>query len=194
MHRVAQVGLFIYYHWKGTRLDKDYLLKTCLLHDIGNTVRLDIKNYPQFLSEEDRKKLHYWDKVVKDMVEKYGKDDHEATSKMLKEINVDPTLIQMINDMSFKNIEKIVSSSNWYPKLLLYSDLRVAPTGIVTLKERVAEVLSRRIQYTEEYKKVIFDAADALENQIQNEMNTSVSLITNESVKEYEKEIMDFEI
>ena len=66
---------------------------------------------------------------------------------MFIEINLDPSIIEIINSKSFSNAIIIASSANLENKILLYADMRVAPSGIVNLKDRLDEVHLRHPKY-----------------------------------------------
>jgi hypothetical protein len=142
MLRVASVTLFIIDHWVGPKIDKELILSAALVHDLGNIVRFDFVNHPEFLGQE-QKRLAYWISVQKEIVAKYGSDDHLATTKMLGEIEVNDKLVNLVLTKGFKNVLKIEKSDNWELKILFYADMRVGPYGILSLVDRLNEVINR---------------------------------------------------
>jgi HD superfamily phosphohydrolase len=101
----------------------DHSLKTCdiaedkiklaaLLHDIGNIVKFDFFNHPEFLGKE-QKNVKKWIQIQKEMIQKYGTDDHEALSNILKELKVDKKLSNLIMAKVFKNSKKMALGNNW---------------------------------------------------------------------------------
>lgn len=146
MVQVAKVALFIYDHWNGDSLDKHLLLQTTLLHDVGNIVKFDIQKYPEYMGAE-KSRIDYWMKVQKEIIDKYGADDHAVTEKMLSELKIDPIVIDNILSKSYSNTITIAKSDNWILKILLYADLRVSPTGVISLRERLDEVRERLEKY-----------------------------------------------
>jgi len=89
MLRVCGVTTYIGKHWIGKEgVDWVRVKAISLLHDIGNVVKLDFEKYPQFLGEEI-KNVDHWKAIQKEAVEKYGRDDHGATEKMLTELGVE---------------------------------------------------------------------------------------------------------
>jgi hypothetical protein len=191
MLRVTKVGLFIYNHWTGSSIDKDLLLKVLLLHDIGNIVKFDMVKYPHFLGKEEQR-IAYWIGVQKEIIDKYGSDDNEVTGKMLNELGVDQIILKTVLDMSYLNALNIAKSDNWILKILLYSDLRVSPSGVIPLRNRLDDVFSRLEKYKN--RKDLYDAALMIENQIQDNIDISVSKITDESITADDNQLLEIEI
>ena len=180
MLRVAKVGLFLNKHWTGSPIDNATLKKVLLLHDIGNIVKFDIDRYPQFLGEEELPRAAYWKSVQKEIINKYGADDHEVTEKMLKEININEQIVKTVVAMAYTNAVAIAQSDDWILKILLYADLRVSPTGVIPLRDRLDDVHRRLPKYKD--RNDLYEAALAIEKQIQDQITISVTNITDQSV------------
>ncbi|HBC72717.1 TPA: hypothetical protein DCZ90_02830 [Candidatus Amesbacteria bacterium] len=179
MLRVTSVALFIAKNWQGTPLNTELLKTMLLLHDIGNIVRFDFEKHPEFL-EDEIIRIDFWKKRQKDFISKYGNDDHEATVAILKELGVSEEIKQKIYQMGYWNVEKVKNSNDWYLKLALYSDLRVGPFGILPLQKRVDDIHARIEQYKNHLE--FIGIAQELENQIQANLEISVSKINNNSI------------
>src|SRR5438045_2401455 len=83
--RAASVGAYIADHWNiKQQIDKDGIIQTLLLHDMGNIIKFDFDDSE--LNPSDEKE--YWKAVQKEFVEKYGHDEHIATNMIAKEIGV----------------------------------------------------------------------------------------------------------
>lgn len=192
--RVAKVALFICNHWMGKKVDKDLIKKAALLHDLGNIVKFDLKRYPEYLSKE-LKRRDFWAKKQKKMIKKYGKDDHEANLKILREIGADDKIVKIISKKSFKYSLRTAKSDDWELKILYYSDLRVGPFGIVSLRERFAEAIPR-YGFREELSNLdeLVKACYRIEKQIQENLDINVSKITDESIKRDDKELLNTEV
>lgn len=180
--RVAKVANFILNNWNGLELDKNKILRLCLIHDLGNIVRMKI--------EDD-----YWGKVKSNIVKKYGDEDDLVTIKILKECGVDDGFCDIILAKRFINSLKISKSGDWYLKILLYSDLRVSPFAVTSLKERLNEVISRRKDLSENpeienLSKANFD----IESQIQENVNILLSDINEKTVEIDNEELLHIEI
>jgi len=194
MLRVTKIALFITDHWRNHEIDKDLILKAGLLHDLGNIVKFQMEKHPDFLGEEE-KRLQYWLKVQKEMIKKYGDDDHLATGKMLEESGIDSEVLQIIMKKSFHQAVKMEKANNWTLKVLFYADLRVGPLGIVPLKERFNEAIPRLKMYKEtDYLDGLVKACYQIEKQIQANLEVDVSKITEETLKADDKELLNTEI
>jgi 5'-deoxynucleotidase YfbR-like HD superfamily hydrolase len=194
MIRVARVANFILDHWKGEQLDRNKIIKVVLLHDLGNVVKFDLDKYPEFLGNE-KPRLEYWKKIQKKTIEKYGPDDHTATSKMLKEIGVNEEIIDTISQKSFGNAIETEKSNNRTLKILVYSDFRAGPFGLMPLKERLKEALPRleKYKYLPHLDKLI-QSAEAIEKQIQANLDINVSEITEDRIKTNVEKYLEIEV
>ncbi len=143
MLRVAWVMQLICDHWIGSQvLDKKNLIAAALVHDMGNIVK--------FTFTEDTKHLLEWvddldalKRLQKIMHEKYGNDDHEANLAICKELWVNHNIIALVDAVDFNNLFEFEMESNPHEILMTYVDLRVAPFGVVSVKERLEEAARR---------------------------------------------------
>jgi hypothetical protein len=129
-----------------TAVDWDRLTVAALLHDIGNIVKFDLKNYPELLGAEVGR-LEYWQSKQAELIARYGSDDHEATDQMLNELGVDDATRRLIASKSFGNVIELSKQAQAESKLLLYCDLRVMPGKIASLGDRLEEVRIRLKKY-----------------------------------------------
>lgn len=182
MLTVAQVILFIKEHWRGPEIDWEALKKSALLHDVGNIVKFDLEKYPHLLGDK-KYKIGYWKQIQKETIEKYGRDDNEATKKMLYEVGINKKIIEIVFNKAFGNVVQIAASQDWYVKILLYADLRVLPDGVATMEERFEDIRERMPKYTNRIDfEDLLEAAKEIENQIQEKLNIPVSEINNKSI------------
>ncbi len=182
MLRVAGVVDFIHRNWTGEEIDWNLLTKIALLHDLGNVVKFTWDNYEKFgLSQSEAKSLQ---QLQQTLIQKYGEDDHEATKKMLEELGVEQIVSQTILDKSFGNSIKTARSNNWYPKILLYSDLRVMPNNISTLDERIQDIHDRYPKYRNrvDFSELV-RANYEIEKEIQEHVSVSLREITQNTIK-----------
>lgn len=177
---VASICAFIQEFWTGRDIEWNVILKAALLHDIGNIVRIDFDKYLAFGGEEEIDVI-YWKDIQQKLIQKYGNDDHEATRVMLTELNVDKVIIQTILDKSFVNSIKIAHEDNWYTKILQYADLRVIPTGIVPMEDRISDVKNRMTKYT---SRPDFDGLIEACREIEREIQKNISVTVDEIKKE----------
>lgn len=194
MLRVTKVVLFIIDHWQGRKIDKELIKKAALMHDLGNIVKFDfVKN--RDLSGNEHRRLDYWLEVQKEMIKKYGKNDHQATKKMLEEMGIDSEILEIIMSKSFHHSMKMEKSDNWSLKILFYADLRVGPFGIASLKERFKEVIPRLKIYREaDNLNELVKACYRIEKQIQKNLDVDLSEITDELIERDDTELLNTEI
>ncbi len=121
-------------------VDKHSIITATLLHDIGNMVKFRLEAFPEFLKP---KGLEYWRKAQEEFINKYGKNDYQATYRILKEMKVEPSVYKLIQSMEFRKAPINIDNSNYETKICQYSDLRVAPFGITSLDDRLREVQDR---------------------------------------------------
>ncbi len=192
--RVTAIVLFIQSHWIGDEVFWSNVITAGLLHDMGNIVRFDLDNHPEFLGEE-LKNIDYWRKVKHIAIDKYGTDDHNACDQMLTEININPDIISLINTKSFVNSIKIAANPSLEPKILLYADMRVAPTGIVTLQERLDEVRSRSLKHKNNPDfPALVDAVVKIEQEISSNTNITLDHISDKTLNIDFKKLINLEI
>jgi len=168
---VAKLANLICSNWKEEELDKDQIIKLCLIHDLGNIVKFDFEKYPELLGE-DINKIEFWKIVKREMIDKYGHEDDIVTSKILQELNIDNSLITKILNKSFGNSLYISECDDWTLKILAYADFRISPKGVDTLTNRLSEAMNRIPKYSE--RTDLLDAATIIEKQIQNKVNISL--------------------
>src|SRR5258708_24588552 len=75
---VSAVGRYLCDHWTGTHVDKELITQALLLHDMGNIIKFK----RPFLGELEKDSA-YWEKVQDEFIQKYGKDVHNATVKII---------------------------------------------------------------------------------------------------------------
>lgn len=193
MINVAKVAMYILDHWKGPKIDRKMMILLCLVHDLGNIVRIDFNK--QFGPKKEWLDIKFWNERKEDIINKYGNDDDSVTAKILNEIGVDDEISNIIFEKRFKNSIKIYTSKNWLLKLLLYSDLRVLPTGIGTLQERLDEVVSRRSDLSNRPDiENLIEANFLIEKDLQKYVSVPLDTINDESIKNYGEELLNYEI
>lgn len=117
-------------------INKKDLITACLLHDMGNIVKFDLSYFPEFNQPEG---LEYWQNVQNEFWDKYGKNDHKATMKIMQELSIPEYIISYIVNMGFHNFCTIAGNNDTFSKIIDYSDNRVSPFGVVSYDERMEE-------------------------------------------------------
>jgi hypothetical protein len=177
MKTVRLIVEWIEKHWEGEKLNWEQIKTAASLHDLGNIVKFDFEKHPEFLGAE-AERIEYWKEKQSEVVEKYGKDDHEVTEKMLVEIGADEEVIKIIGGKSFANSVEIAKMESWGPKILRYADLRTSPNGLVSMKERLDEVTNRLEKYRNDPNLPnLIAACKDIESQIQNKVDADLDKI-----------------
>ena len=194
MLRVYEVVCFIEKHWKGDDVDWKLVKKIALLHDMGNIIKFNLDKHPEFLGSE-KSNIEHWKKVQREMIQKYGSDEEEATKMMLEEVGIDTNAMQIIQNKAFGNSVGVRNSTNWHLKILYYSDLRTLPFGVGTIEERLSDVRGRMPKYTSrpDFEDLV-SACREIEDQIQKALDIQVSEINNSVIKLDKSILKNFEI
>lgn len=135
MFRVAGVADLICEHFSAP-LEREEILLTCLLHDMGNIIKFKFEVFPEFFEPEG---VEYWQDMQKQFIEKYGDNAHKATIEIVEEIGVPQRIVDLINGMGFSLAKKVRDCNDFSQKICLYADMRVNPQGVVSLEERFAD-------------------------------------------------------
>jgi hypothetical protein len=185
MERVFGVVSLIEKHWKSSEaVDWQITKKMALIHDIGNTVKFDFVNHPEFLGDE-QKNIDHWKSVQAEMISKYGLDDNEATKKILTELGINPKTVEDVYNKRFVNSVHTSQSNNLSLKILYYGDLRALPLGIGILEERISEIRKRYANYASRSDfEDLANACREIENEIQGKIDFSVYEINDKSVNQ----------
>lgn len=141
--RVASV-VHIMIHNLDTNLDKENLITAALLHDMGNIAKMQLYVFPEECEPEG---VEYWEKVKEEFCKKYGSTDHEATTNILKELNVNQEVIDLIDSIGHTRFCDQLKDNNLAAKIINYADTRVGPFGVLSYEDRMEEVSVRYRTY-----------------------------------------------
>ena len=127
MLRVAGCSNLIIDNWKGQELDKQAIIRVCLLHDMGNMVKIpeDFSNDEEFI------------KISRTYFEKYRTNDHEINLEIGKIEGLSEKEMVILDGKRSRKNEETLKSNSYEIKICAYCDQRVAPDGVVNLKERL---------------------------------------------------------
>ncbi len=194
MMRAAGVCKIICDNWKGPKINKDDAVATALIHDLGNIVKFDLDslNATQFMVPEDAKRLDHWKELKEEVIQKYGRDDHEATINMAKEAGASDRILEILHKFVLLNNEKIFKENDWETKICNYADQRVAPTGIVTLHQRWFDLKKRykgKVDISDELAERLQIAGEDIERQLFKNVNATKlkgpEAINDQSIEKY---------
>lgn len=145
MLRVAGVGKIIAENWKDN-CDVKLVTDLCLVHDMGNLVKFDLRDGIDMTKFGRIENLKYWQGVQQEYRDKYGKDAHDATIGILKNARL-PQFESYINEeealyfAEAKDAE--LDKASVAAIILMYADCRVIPSGVVSYRERVNDLKDR---------------------------------------------------
>ncbi|MDQ3008888.1 MAG: HD domain-containing protein, partial [bacterium] len=135
MLRVAGVAKIICDSLPRGEVVTNDVVKACLLHDMGNIVKSDLRLFPEILG--DRGEV-YWQAKKQEVIIRYGNTPDLATKAILIELGVTATVIELVSAIGVPHLEATYLSQDIQKAICEYADLRVTPWGVATLSERVA--------------------------------------------------------
>lgn len=187
MYRVASVAGFICDHLD-ISVDKKSVVTACLLHDMGNIIKFDLNKFPEF---NEPKGIVYWETVKKNYIDNYGPDTHQATLSIASSLGMNLRVLELLNSIGFGKSPSVYESNDLEKMICIYSDMRVTPRGVTSLKDRLLDLESRygnspRATKGKELQDVYL-ALYSIEEKIFNSANIKPDEITNE---ECEKSIL----
>lgn len=136
--RVAAVGKLISERIVG--VDVDSVVTACLLHDMGNILKFDLRPEAVLASMVPPEQRQYWISVQREFQEKYGTDEHLATDMIVQEVGATDVVRELIQKMGFSKASDALEGGNIQLCVVEYADKRVGPHGILSLEERMADV------------------------------------------------------
>ncbi len=174
-------------------VDKESVIVACLLHDMGNIIKSKLDYFPEFV---EPKGLPYWKNVQDEYINKYGRDEDEATVKIAKEIGLSDEKVLFIHEIVAHLIKDDPKTVNADIASLIckYSDMRVGPKNIMPLRQRLEEWQKRDSRISIEYMEMTFSIFNKVENKIFAHSNIKPEDINDESVKDIIEELKNFEI
>ena len=142
MYRVAGVASIICRN-TSLDLDADKMIAACLLHDMGNIIKINLQILPELLEPEG---AEYWGTVKARFIEKYGPDENQATHRIVEEIRVNPRVLELIDSFGFVKTIDVYRSNDLAKQICCYADTRVTPLGVASLRERIEEGRKRHLR------------------------------------------------
>lgn len=196
--RVAGVAAITADNFSG-EIDKRSIITAGLLHDMGNVVKFNFDSAIVPDSWYAPQGRAYWMKVKEEFIKKYGTDDHEATNKILRELNVSEKTYNLVNSVGFSNTESTRKSKDFELKIVVYSDQRVSPQSVVSMDERYEESRKRyanqiKSKYTPERFLFLVNENKEIEKQIFKHSKIKPEDINPLTVEPYIEKLKNFEI
>lgn len=190
MLRVAACSNLIIDNWNGLEIDKESIIRVCLLHDMGNMVKVP----------EDESKDEEFLKVRKKYFDKYGTNDHEINLEIGKQEGLTEKEITILDGKRSRKNEETLKSNSYEIKICAYCDQRVGPNGVVGIKERLEDAKRRyknrplSVWSNEEKANHLIDCAVGIEKQIMEYCNIKPEEINNNSIVTYIEKLKKYNI
>lgn len=137
---VSAVGKYIVDHWQGPKINREQVVKTLLVHDLGNLVKYDFSSQAQLL--DSSLDPLYWSEVQEELIRRYGSKDIKATTSMLEELGIDRKTRQYVTRMNASRLQDVYQEELEL-QICEYADMRIAPQGVTSLEKRLKDVKNR---------------------------------------------------
>lgn len=132
------------------KVDQENILAACLLHDMGNIIKFDLsvtdRLLPGRFSKQD---LAKWQEVKDQVIGKYGKDEHQASLAIVRELGLSQRIVELIDCIGFQHGQSNADSADFGKKICAYSDMRVGPLGVISLEQRFEDL---RLRYEDKHR------------------------------------------
>ncbi len=190
MLRVAACSNFIIDNWIGQEIDKELILRVSLLHDMGNMVKIS----EGFSKDEE------FLKIRKMYFDKYGTNDHEINLEIGKKEGLTKKEVIILDGKRSRKNEETLKSNSYERKICAYCDQRVAPNGVVGIRERLEDVKVRykdkplSVWSNEQKANHLIECSLGIEKQIMEYCSISPKDINDESIEPYIEQLKRYEI
>lgn len=181
MLRVASCSNLIIDNWNGPDIDKTAIIRVCLLHDMGNIVKI-----PENFSSDKE-----FNRIRKNYFEKYGTNDHEINLEIGKIEGLNEKEIIILDGKRSRKNEETLKSDSYERKICAYCDQRVAPDGVVSIKERLEDAKLRyknkplSVWSNEEKANHLIECSLNIEKQIMQYCTLKPEDINDDNIKKY---------
>ena len=189
MLRVAACSNLIIDNWNGPDIDKQAIIRVCLLHDMGNMVKIP----------EDFSKDEEFIKIRKKYFDKYGTNDHEINLEIGKQEGLTEKELTILDGKRSRKNEETLKLNSYERKICAYCDQRVAPDGVVSIKERLEDAKIRyknkplSVWSNEEKANHLIECSLGIEKQIMKHCKLNPEDINDESIRKYIEMLKKYE-
>lgn len=188
MFRVASVASLIC-DTLDMKVEKDNIIKACLLHDIGSIVKFNLTHFPEFYEPEG---LEYWQKIKDQYIKKYGTEEHHANLKIIKELGISTKVFDLADGVGHFNFCDQLDMEDFSFQIVNYADTRVSPFGVVSFKDRMEDVFVRYNFSGDEKHIALVECGKEIEKQIFAHCSIKPEDINDESIKPYMEKLKEF--
>ena len=190
MLRVAACSSLIIDNWTGVEIDNKAIIRVCLLHDMGNIVKIP----------EDFSKDGEFLKIRKKYFDKYGTNDHEINLEIGKQEGLTEKELTILDGKRSRKNEETLKSNSYERKICAYCDQRVAPDGVESIKERLEDAKVRyknkpsSVWSNEEKADHLIECSLGIEKQIMKYCKLKPEDINDVNIKEYIEKLKIYNI
>lgn len=173
-------------------IDKTVAVSACLLHDMGNLIKVQFEAAPELFEPEG---VGYWQEVQAEMIETYG-DVGSATRAIVHDIAPIPAIEKTIDEASLHKMKEIAATGTPEAKLLEYADMRVALRGVTTMHERFDDIRERYTPHL--HSSAYIDELEIAAGEIERELFEGAAILPNDitetSTAKVQKQLLEFVI
>lgn len=192
MLRVAGVGKLILAGWKDP-IDSDLVIRTLLLHDMGNITKFNLSDAWQkkMKGADTTMDLPHWRTVQQEFWDRYGKDTHGATNAIISELGQQDvlTVLEQEHTGYATGDESQILRQSDPAQIFAYCDVRVTPSGVVPMKERITDLHKR---YGRELP--WYDFLYKLEEQVREQTTIDLDSIDEHDVEPLFDELLEYRL
>lgn len=193
MLRVGAVGKIIAENWVG-ECDIKFTTDLCLIHDMGNIVKFDLGENENSKLFGPIENIEKWREIQKSYWDKYGHDAHDATVGILNDAGLGRFVNCLVEEEKLyfaEASESELDTTNVATIIMLYSDCKVTPGGVVSYRERIDD-LSKR--YGGGRTKTWYDWTYRFEKWMQSKTKIDLESIDEKMVQPLFDELLGFQI
>ncbi len=176
-------------------VDKDSLVKACLLHDIANIIKFDLNYFPEHNEPEG---IDYWQKIKNEYIEKYGNSEHTASVQIVRDLGLSEYIARLVEIIEPEYVVEVNNSKDLGEKIGIYADNRVTPHGVVSIEERNLEAKKRYENHPHSFndkeREFFMNNMSSIEKQIFSSSNIRPEDINDESILKYLEILKNYSI
>lgn len=190
MLRVAACSQLIIENWNGFEIDKEAIIRVSLLHDMGNILKI-----PEDFSENEN-----FMKIRQTYFTKYGTNDHVLNLEIGKIEGLTEKELTILDGKRSRKNEETLACNSYERKICAYCDQRVAPNGVVSIRERLEDAKKRyrnkplSVWSNEEKANRLIECSLEIEEQIMEFCDIKPEDINDESIADYVESLKKYEI
>ena len=189
MLRVTACASLILDNWEGKRINKESIIRVCLLHDMGNIAKIN--------DNPDNDEMFI--KIRNQYIDKYGLDDHRISLEIGKKLGLSENELNIMQGKESKRNEEIMNSNSFEIKICAYCDERVSPYGVDSIKDRLEDAKKRykgtqSIWGNEEKANHLIDCAIEIEKQIMMYCKITPNDINDNNIESYIEKLKNYVI